>query len=158
MTTSISKRTYSKLLSFIEKGDEVRANMILKSCKFLGSGCSRTAYKIHLKGYIPFVLKIEWKVINGSMYYNQNKREISTWLNKDNKYLPDIYDWDTKSNNFRWLEMEYLSTLRSTKDIPNSQEKFLISKDLGITCREIDRERHWGRNSKRKLKIIDFGF
>lgn len=158
----MNKQEYSKLLRLIESRNQFSAEKLISksSMVFLGNGWARKAYKVYLDGYEPFVLKIEW---NSSLYsYSlgssmncQNYAEINTWLNNNHEFLPDIYDWDTRSGQVRWLEMEYIDTKR--KKLPNKNDLTNFISSLSLNSSDASQKKHWGKNSKGELKIVDFG-
>jgi len=162
----IKESLYRELLTFIEARKDQSAKKILKEYSdFLGEGCCRTVYKIKIKEYEePFALKIEWngpdykfiKAASGRLIYNtftnQNKKEVKKWLNSNHKFLPKIYDWDV--NDFRWLEMEYLT---KTNSMPPNHEIMLLSEELLMHHSEQYSLHHWGKDAKGQYKICDFG-
>jgi len=149
----INRNSYSKLLRAIENGNCQDASMFLDNyATYLGWGCTRKAYLINLEGYEPFVLKIEWQPEKYN-YIAQNRKEVRTWLNNDHKFLPDIYDWDTKNRLTKWIEVEYI---HPTKGMPLNKEINAIIKKLNLYG-DVYENRHWGKNSRGHYKLIDFG-
>lgn len=151
----ISRRTYNMLLNYIEIGNSIKANDIISNyTKLLGRGCSRCAYLVRLEDYVPFVLKVEWYPDKSRWGSCQNENEVKVWNRNDHKFLPEIYDYDTKTGQYTWLEMEYLT---KAKKIPNSDEIWQFAMSLRLNMSDLFCQSHWGLNSNKEMKVIDFG-
>lgn len=126
-------------------------NLLYEYGEYLGSGDNRDAFKVCLEKCDPIVFKIDFS--NNAP--DQTIREIEIYCKYKHKFIPKIYDWDCKK--FRWLEMEYLSSIEDKeKPLIKDIEKFakVIKSNK---WNEFYRTEHWGKNTKGEIKVRDFG-
>jgi len=153
----ISNAEYRRILKSIEIGE-------MRSVPFesIGVGCGRRVYKVLIKGCEPFVLKVAKDMRTDRLDgRSQNEVEIKTYekschlASNLQKYVPRIFDWDTKK--FTWVEVELLATPSDQVLWPSKYIRKQLCQELNMVSFELERQDHWGLNSRGVPKMLDMG-
>ncbi len=76
----------------------------------IGIGGERIVYGLSVEGGEPFAFKVD----QGTKLHRQTEFEVKCLVKSNNPLAPDILDWDRE--NYRWIEMELMTSLPDTDD------------------------------------------
>ena len=76
----------------------------------IGIGGERVVYGLAVEGREPFAFKVD----QGTKLHRQTEFEVKCLVKSNNPLAPDIFDWDHE--NYRWIEMELMTSLPDTDD------------------------------------------
>jgi len=76
----------------------------------IGIGGERIVYGLAVEGREPFAFKVD----QGTKLHRQTEFEVKCLVKSNNPLAPDIFDWDRE--NYRWIEMELMTSLPDTDD------------------------------------------
>lgn len=166
----IQKRETSEVLE--EAKLLLEHNQFWNGCELLrrfgfecvGDGTSRVVYEIPNSN---FVLKVQNVLACPTGGLIQNKHEVIVCQKfADHPFVPRILGFD--SQNYSWIEMEYLEEIDHYKYLPKNQEISAFAKmlepfhydpydDFVSPIDEYLRMEHWGVDELGNIKLLDLG-
>lgn len=162
MTKKISQKQYAELKQLVQSGvwknSDVRLASILSRCKYLGMGCGRTTYEVHVADFEPVAFKFASRYSPNGFFGDgvvQNKNEVDVYRKfGDHEFVPRFFDWDDVG--FTWIEVELLTRIQP-RYIPRYNLVCKFARLTGLAVYELERDDHWGRDRAGRPKVIDMG-
>ncbi len=132
--------------------------------EYIGNGDSRTVYEIPNSNFVLKVQNVGACPAGGLI---QNKHEVIVCQKfAGHSFVPRILGFD--SQNYSWIEMEYLEEVDHDKYLPKDQEISAFAKmlepfrydphgDFASPIEEYLRMEHWGSDEMGNVKLLDLG-